>query len=419
MTKFLIEGDRPLRGKVAVSGAKNAALKMIAASLLATGPCKLRNVPRISDVRVMIKLVEGFGVKSQWDDQHTLTLDPTRVHKADPDPRLVKKLRASLVLIGPALARFGQISLPIPGGDQIGRRPIDTHLNALRQLGAKIELKNDTYHLTTPKLKGATVFLDEMSVTATENTLMTALLVQGKTTIHVAASEPEIANLAQFLNNIGAKIRGAGSPTIEIEGVKQLSGGQATIIPDRIEASTLLLAGLITDGEVTISNLDSKYLANLLPTLERMNAKITIKNSQVTARRQGNLKPVNIDTRPYPGFSTDLQSPLAALSTQAQGTSRIFETLFENRFNYVDELNSMGAKIKILERHTVEIAGPTVLVAKDLNTRDIRAGAALVLAALAAKGQSVIENAQLIDRGHERLDEKLAKLGANITRIED
>lgn len=422
MTQFIISGGKPLKGIVEISGAKNAAIKMVACSILATQPITLRNVPKISDIDVMVSLVGDFGVKANWIDEHTLVLDPSGIHSADPNPELVKKLRASVLLIGPALARFGKIRLPTPGGDQIGKRPINTHLNALKQLGAKIEKQGEIYNISAEKLRGSEVYLDEMSVTATENTLLAATLARGTTTIHVAACEPEIVNLTELLSNMGAQIKNAGSPTIIVKGTNSpsggLGGGQIDIIPDRIEASTLLLAGIITKGEVTVKNISPALAANLLPAFERMGVTIEKAHNSITAKLSNDLNPINIDTRPYPGFSTDLQSPLAAVATQAKGKSHIFETLFEDRFNYVEELNSMGAKIIIEDPHNITIEGPTNLKAREMVTKDIRAGAALVLAALCAQGESKITNAELIDRGYEKLDEKLRQLGAQIKRVE-
>lgn len=418
MTKLIVEGGRPLSGSVSVSGAKNAAIKMVAATLLATKPCILKNVPRISDVEVMVKLVGGFGVLSSWQDDHTLALNPTHIHKTDPDPKLVRKLRASVVLIGPALARFGEITLPFPGGDQIGRRPIETHLLALRKLGVTVSNGSNQHHLRCNQLVGAKIFLQEMSVTATETAMMAATLAKGTTTIHVAASEPEILNLAEFLNAMGARVVGAGTPTITVTGVKKLHGATATVIPDRIEAGTLALAAIATKGTVTIKNVIPHHLANLIPRLEQLGATVEIADQSVKVKSPATIKTLKIDTRPYPGFSTDLQSPMAAVLTQAHGTSTIFETLFENRFNYVPPLNRMGARITIHQPHTIKITGPTTLRAATLQTRDIRAGAALVIAALAARGQSTIDGVNLIDRGYEKIDEKLRQLGAKIQRFQ-
>lgn len=421
MAKFIIQGGVKLMGSVVASGAKNAALKMIAASIASDGVSTLKNVPQISDVQVMIELVKGYGVKTDWLDAHTLKLDAKGAKRAIPDPTLVRKLRASFVLVGPALARFGEITIAAPGGDQIGKRPLDSHFEMFRQMGVNIKNQKNGYHFDWKRRTNGKIFLSQQSVTATENALMAATLGAQCTTIYGAASEPEIGNLIDFLRSLGADIEGKDTAAITIKGVKRLKNGQITIIPDRIETGTVIIAGLITQGVVAIEKTNPGHSNYLIPRLRAMGATITVKDTEITAAYpKGGLRAISIDTRNYPGFYTDLQSPMAALMTQAAGTSQIFETLYESRFNYVDQLNKMGGRVKALDRHRLEIVGPSQLGGAHLVApQDIRAGGALVLAALAAKGESEVENIEVIDRGYERLDDKLRQLGAKIERIEE
>ncbi len=417
MSYLKIEGQHKLRGTVTVSGSKNAAIKLIAATLLASKPCTITNVPDISDVAVMLQLVENLGARVTRRN-HTITIDPRHIRYVDPDPALVGRLRASLVLIGPYLARFGKIKMPFPGGDLIGKRPIDTHIQAFQQLGVLVRKQGKYYIFTCAKLRNCEIYLSEMSVTTTENILMAVASIPGKSIIHGAASEPEIVNLADFLTTLGARIDGAGSPNITVHGKSNLSGGAGQVIPDRLEAGALLIAALITKGAITVKGVIPGHLSNLLPKLQAMGARITITKNSVAINSPVTLKPIAIDTRPYPGFSTDLQSPMAAALTQARGDSSIFETLFEGRFNYVDELVRMGAKIEIKDQHRLIIHGKSTLRARKLYTpHDIRAGGAFILAALAAKGVSEIYNLEPIDRGYDHIDQKLALLGAKIERI--
>lgn len=422
MSQFRIRGGRPLQGTIAVSGAKNAALKMIAASILATQPITLRNVPRIIDVQVMLEMVAEFGVTHQWLDEHTLSLDPINCQPANPTEGLAQKLRASFILVGPALGRFGKITVPFPGGDKIGLRPVDTHLQAFGQLGVDISQLGRRFQMHWPKRTDADVYLLEPSVTATENILLATVLGENKTTIYGAATEPEIGNLIDLLIKLGANIKGKDTSILEIIGQRILTGGEVEIIPDRIELGTILMASLITRGTVTISNAIAGQSNYLIARLQAMGVKLTIDGSgqrqTITAvRPTSGLKAVNVDTRPYPGFYTDLQSPMAALVTQATGRSIIFETMYEGRFAYVPELQKMGARIIIDGSNKIIIDGPTPLLGAHVVTNDIRAGAALVLAGLAATGETKIDNIELIDRGYETLDERLNNLGADIERV--
>jgi len=411
----MIKGGQPLEGQIEVLGSKNAALKILAACLLTNETCLISNVPNISDINVMVDIIKDLGGKVEVDGRR-ITLKAELAHN-HPSDRLVNLLRASVVVVGPLLARFGEVEIAQPGGCLIGARPIDTHLDAFRQLGVEIRQKNGRFVFQANKLKGGLVILKEMSVTATENVIMLATLAEGESEIRVAAAEPEIEDLANFLNKMGAKITGAGTHIIKIKGVRKLKGTEYKVIPDRIEGGTLIIAAVATKSQVEVKNVIPQHLDSLLHKLKEINANIIIKPNSVEIKPHTYLNATYIDTRPYPGFPTDLQSPMAVLLTQAKGTSQIFETLFESRFNYVKELVKMGANISVLDPHNIVIHGPTPLCGKEIATHDLRAGASLVIAALIAQGKSVIEDVELIDRGYEKLDQRLKNIGANIERV--
>jgi len=417
MAKLIIQGGKKLSGTVTVSGSKNAALKLIAAAILATKPCEITNIPEISDVEVMLGLIKGLGARvERFGD--VVRIDPKHIAYADPDPKLVGKMRASLVLIGPYLARFGRIKIPFPGGDLIGKRPIETHIDAFRQLGVNVEKEGKYYILKCKKLHSGEIYLNEMSVTATENILMAASAIPGISTIHVAASEPEIVNLAAFLGVLGAKITGAGSPHLMVQGSNRLGGGEARVIPDRLEAGTLLMAGMVTASSITLKGINPVHLGNILPRLEQVGARFKVGQDSVSLTTSPSLLATAVDTRPYPGFPTDLQSPMAMLLTQAHGRSTIFETMYEGRFTYVEGLRSMGAKIIVPDPHNLIITGPKILSGRKIYTPDdTRAGGAFILAGLAARGTTEIENLVPIDRAYARIDQKLKELGAAIERV--
>ncbi|OQA03447.1 MAG: UDP-N-acetylglucosamine 1-carboxyvinyltransferase [bacterium ADurb.Bin400] len=420
MTQFIIKGPNLLSGEISVSGAKNAALKILPAAILADSPSTITNVPQITDIDHIIKLLESIGTKTEVSN-NTVTIDPTNVTSSHPDEKLVKKLRGSIVLMGPLLAKFGRAVFSQPGGCLIGARPIDDHLDVFRQLGVDIQYKDDCY-IMSGKPKPGKVVLKAMSVTATENAIMASVLSDGVTTIHIAAAEPEIADLANYLNKMGANIKGAGTHDIVVTGVKSLKGSKYEILPDRIEAGTYLLAALTTNSEVTVGPMIPEHLELVLKKLTDAGAKFeeisrngrrylrTIKHNGLTAQ--------DIDTRPYPGFPTDLQSPYAVLMTQAKGDTHIFETIFEGRFRYLEELILMRAKADILNPRTFIIHGPNRLVGTEISSRDLRGGVALILAGLIANGTTIIDQAEYIDRGYERIDEKLRAIGVNIERVE-
>ncbi len=418
---FIITGGRRLSGKVRPSGAKNAALKMIASSLLGQGPIVIENAPKIVDVEIMLKLVGQFGINYVWHDRNTLELAPGRLSASLPQTKLVKKLRASFVLVGPMLARFQSAKIAFPGGDKIGLRPVTTHLEALKQIGTRISQSDGwfEFRIDNSDPRDRSVFLSQTSVTATENVLMASVLGESKVTIYGAALEPEIGNLIELLQSMGAKIEGKNTPTLKVVGQKKLGPGRVKIIPDRIETGTLAMAALATGGQVEILDCRPELSNYLIARLSQMNAQIKINNGTLIVASQKPLKSIKVDTRPYPGFNTDLQAPLAALLTQVEGSSRIFETMYERRFSYIQPLVQMGAKIKQISQHEIQITGPSSLIGRRVITNDIRAGAALIVAGLAAKGQTIVERVDLIDRGYQNLEEKLTLLGANIRRAPD
>ncbi|TES95475.1 UDP-N-acetylglucosamine 1-carboxyvinyltransferase [Patescibacteria group bacterium] len=418
MPKFLIEGGIPLRGKIKVAGAKNAALPIIAATVLTKEESVINNVPRISDVEALIEILEKAGVKIKWLEEHKVQIDPSSLNISQLDSRLVKRLRASILLLGPLLARLGKVSMPHPGGCIIGRRPVGTHFMALEKLGAKITQDQENYHAEAEDLKGSEIFLGEASVTATENAMMAAVLAEGKTVIKFAACEPHVEDLAKFLTKMGAKIKGAGSHTVEIEGVKELHGTEHRLIPDQLEVGTFAIAAAITKGEVIVEDIGSGQLDSILAKLDDIGVNFKVEGEDLIVKSTKSFKPTTLKIDTWPGFPTDLQAPFTVLLTQANGTSLVHDWLYEGRLNYIEELVKMGANITVCDPHRAIVSGPTSLRGAKIISPDIRAGAALVVAALAAKGKSEIDNIQLVERGYEKLEERLKKLGAKIERIE-
>lgn len=417
MAKLQIQGGTSLEGDIVVGGAKNAALKMIAASLLTEERVILHNVPDIRDIQAMRRIIESLGATVEFAD-HTMTISTAGMTNPQPDIQLVKHLRGSVMIIGSLLARFGSVTIPQPGGCLIGARPIDTHIRGLEQLGAEVRQEHELYHFSTTGLQGARVVLPEMSVTATENVLIAATLTPGVTEIRVAACEPEIADLAGLLTAMGARIEGAGTPVIRVTGVSALHGAEYTVIPDRIEAGTLAVAAAVSRGRVTIRNVIRDHLDLVLQKLHDANVSLEFTDATTLQINPTTMfRPVRIDTRTYPGFPTDLQAPFSVLLTQADGTSSIFETIFDGRLGYAKELVKMGADMTVVNARTAIIKGPTPLYGKDITSFDLRAGATLLIAAIIAKGETIINQSELIDRGYEQLPERLASLGAHITRI--
>ncbi len=430
MAKFRVVGNKKLNGDFQVLGAKNAALKMVAASVMIPGISIIHNIPKILDIFRMIEVIESLGAKTKFED-HTLTIDATGVKSFSPNEKAIKKLRGSVVILGPLLSKFGRVHFSEPGGCLIGSRPIDTHLKAFEAMDVSVEISNKGakfFLQAGNKFKNGNidVVLSEMSVTATENIMMAAVLRNGITTIKVAACEPEITDLANFLNLAGAKISGAGTHTIVIEGVKKLTDVEYTVFPDRIEAGTMVITAAVCGGKVKIKDVIPDHLSLVLSKFSEMSVDFEIiptKNGHadiIVNQRSQLVAPgsAKLDVRQYPGLPTDLQAPLAVLATQAKGETKIFETLFNMRFDYTKWLVEMGARIDILNPFLIEINGPSLLLGQEIESSDIRGGAALVIAALCAKGTTIINNIEYIDRGYENFDQRLRKIGAEIERID-
>jgi len=419
MEKFVIKGGRPLKGTIEVKGAKNAALKVLAASLLSDEEWIISNVPQIEDIFRLVELLKGIGVQVENDSGDVYRLKATNILTSYLEPDIAQKLKGSIVMAGPLLARSGQAFIPYPGGCVIGQRPRDMFLDGFKSFGAEVRENRKGYHLVVKKLKGARFIFSKISVTATESLMLTAVLAQGKTILKNAACEPEIPALADFLNKCGARIKGAGTQTIEIEGNSRLlKKGAVKIIPDRIEAGTFALLAAATNGQMKITNCQPEHLEVLWALLEKAGVNFELGKDYILVKPAKKLKAVNIKTHEYPGFATDLQAPFTVLMTQAQGVSLIHETIFEGRLFYTDTLNQMGANIIMADPHRVLVNGPTKLYGRKIISPDIRAGIALVIAALIAKGKTEIDNIYQIDRGYERIEERLQKLGADIKRIE-
>jgi UDP-N-acetylglucosamine 1-carboxyvinyltransferase len=420
MDKFLIRGGRPLSGRIEVSGAKNSALPCLAATLLTPETVTLHNVPYVKDLITQRRLLEDLGATVLTPELRTHKVTAKNVQVFEAPYELVKTMRASVLALGPLLARFGQAKVSLPGGCAIGTRPIDLHLKAFEKLGAEVSLESGDVIARAPKgrLMGADIDFEKVTVTGTENVMMAAALADGTTTIRNAAQEPEIEDLAELMNKMGARIRGAGTPTIEIEGVEGLTGAEHTIIPDRIETGTFLVAAAITGGELEVRSCEPRHIEAVIEKLREVGVEIDELNpSTLSARRSaGGLKSKDVITEPHPLFPTDMQAQYMALMTQAAGESKIVETIFENRFMHASELIRMGADIHITG-NTAVVRGPTPLSGARILASDLRASASLVLAALCASGETLIDRVYHIDRGYETIVRKLRSVGADIERI--
>lgn len=417
MAKLVIQGGKPLFGTVEASGAKNAALPLMAASLLSTGDVVLERIPNITDVHVMIELLRYLGASIEYDGKSVMRINCSRVRQTKAPYELVKKIHASFDIAGPLLARFHEAQVPLPGGCVLGYRGVNFHLDGFQTLGAQVALEHGYVCLNTDKLIGTKVYVGRASVGATKNIMMAACMAEGTTYLENIAREPEVTDLAYFLNALGGKISGIGSDKLTIEGVSNLSGTTYRIISDRIEAGTYLIAGAITGGEVTVTNIQSHMLEPLLSKLEETGAVVTRTPLAITVKRGEVLSAVDhIMTAPYPGFPTDLQAPFVALLTIAIGISMVEETIFDGRFSYVPELERMGADVRIADR-TAIVKGVESLTGAPVEAPDIRAGGSLVLAGLAAKGQTEVGGVEYIDRGYEKIEEKFSMLGADIKRV--
>jgi len=420
VAKYLVEKSGPLRGEVEISGSKNAVLPIMAAALLAKGKCEITETPALRDVDVMCRLLRSIGSEvTEGYQENTIEIETANIVAEEAPYELVKRMRASILVMGPLLARTGHAKIALPGGCAIGARPINLHLKGFHALGAEIETGYGYVQAKAEKLKGNKIYLDFPSVGATENIMMAAVLAEGLTVIENAAEEPEIVDLANFLNKMGARIKGAGTDTIKIEGVEGLKGAKHSVIPDRIETGTFMVAAAITRGDVLIKNVVPDHVKPVIAKL--IECGVTIEDGDEGMRIRGDLQPLvatDIKTMPYPGFPTDMQSQFMALLTTTQGSSVVVETVFENRYMHVGELNRMGAGIKI-EGGSCIIPGGQMLQGAEVISTDLRAGAALVLAGLMADGCTTISEIYHIERGYESFIDKFLKLGAKITRIED
>ena len=415
MLSYVIEGNNKIEGEVKASGSKNAALPIIATAILNPEPVTFYNIPNIEDTRITLKILKLLGCKISKNNDK-ITISSKEMFGKTIPKELMHKLRSTVVLAGAILGRFKEATFSYPGGCNIGKRPIDLHLKAFQDLGAKIEEKEDYIHCRTKKeLQGAKIKLNFPSVGATENIILASIYCKGVTHILNAAKEPEIQDLAKCLNKMGAKVYGAGTSRITICGVRKLHKADYTIMPDRIETGTFLCAAAITNGKIKIKNTNPEHLLNVLYKLKEMGCEIVISNDSITLKAPKVLKAVNIETTPYPGFPTDLQPIISAVLTKAQGKSIIKENIFENRFKYALDLKKMGADINLMDKENIiEITGENALSGKVVSSADLRGGAALVLAGLYANGTTIVENAEYILRGYENFEEKLKKLGAKI-----
>jgi UDP-N-acetylglucosamine 1-carboxyvinyltransferase len=415
MQKLSIEGGVPLAGEVRVAGAKNAALPILAASLLTAAPVRLSNVPSLNDTRTMVRLLEVMGVKASIAG-HEVALDARHVGEPFAPYDLVKTMRASILTLGPLLARFGEARVSLPGGCAIGERPVDLHIKGLTAMGAEIAIESGYIHAKAARLKGTRIFMDTVTVTGTENLMMAACLAKGTTVLENAAREPEVVDLARCLVAMGARIRGEGSDVITVEGVDALFGVEHAVMPDRIEAGTFLAAAAATRGEVTLTHAPVASLDAVMEKLREAGARVDAADSTIRLAMPARPKAVSIRTAPHPGFPTDMQAQFIALNSVAEGTALVTETIFENRFMHVQELRRLGAHIEI-EGNTAVVQGVDALAGATVMATDLRASASLVIAGLVGQGTTVIDRIYHLDRGYEKIEERLGLLGARISRV--
>lgn len=417
MEKLIIKGHHPLNGEIKVSGAKNAALPILAASLLSGYPIQISNIPHLQDVTTIVSLLGQMGVRITLDERANIEVDASRLASFHAPYELVRTMRASVLVLGPLLSRFGEAAVSLPGGCAIGTRPVDQHLKGMQAMGAEMRIENGYIKAKAKKLRGATIVMDIVTVTGTENIMMAAVLAEGQTIIHNAAREPEVEDLANFLNALGARISGAGTSTITIDGIEELGGGRYHVLPDRIETGTYLAAATITRGRLKLKNTRPDLLESVLLKLEETGAIIDTGLDWILLDMKGQRpRAINISTAPYPAFPTDMQAQMMAVNAVAEGTGVITETVFENRFMHVQELQRMGAQIA-LKGNTAICTGTDLLHGAPVMATDLRASASLVLAGLAARGETTIDRIYHIDRGYECIEEKLAQLGAQIHRL--
>jgi UDP-N-acetylglucosamine 1-carboxyvinyltransferase len=418
LQKIIINGGIKLKGEVKISGAKNAALPIMAASLLTQAECVIHNVPKLMDVATMGKLISYLGAEVKGiEENNTISINTKALVKCDAPYDLVKTMRASVLVLGPLIVRCGEAKVSLPGGCAIGARPINLHLMGLEKMGAEIKLEHGYVWLKAKRLKGAKIYLDISTVTGTENLMMAAALAKGATVIENAACEPEVVDLSNFLNKMGAKVSGAGTDVITIEGVDSLKGTEYRVMPDRIEAGTYAAASAITEGDVLLKDCAPKHLDAVISKLRETGAEVTEEADSMRVKRKGRLKASDVKTLPYPGFPTDMQAQFMALMSIAEGTSIIKETIFENRFTHVSELKRMGADIKI-QGNTAVVKGSARLSGAPVMATDLRASASLIIAGIAAEGETEISRIYHLDRGYEMIEEKMSALGAKIKRVQ-
>ena len=417
MDKLLIKGGTTLDGEIVVSGAKNASLPILAGTLLASEPVTVGNVPHLNDVTTTITLLQSMGVEVTFDDKLNVRVDASNVIERRAPYELVKTMRASILVLGPLVARFGEADVSLPGGCAIGARPVNLHVSGLQAMGAEIVVENGFIRARASRLSGAHIVFDTVTVTGTENLMMAAVLADGETVLENAAREPEISDLANFLNQMGAKVSGAGSGTIRIEGVERLGGTEYNVLPDRIECGTYLVAAAMTGGKIKMKNAAPETLEAVLIKLAEAGAEIETGEDWVSLDMGGRRpKAVDIKTLPYPAFPTDMQAQFCAMNAMADGVGTVTETVFENRFQHVLELQRLGANVRI-EGNTAIFTGVEQLTGAPVMATDLRASAGLVLAGLAAKGETLVDRIYHVDRGYERIEEKLRKVGASIQRV--
>ncbi len=417
MDKLLIKGGRTLAGKVTISGAKNAALPILAGTLLASEPVRISNVPHLKDVTTMLSLLQILGAQVTVDDQLEVEIDASSVDRREAPYELVKTMRASILVLGPLLARFGEADVSLPGGCAIGARPVNLHVAGLQAMGADVVVDKGFIKARADRLKGAHIVFDTVTVTGTENLLMAAVLADGETVLENAAREPEVTDLAHFLIGMGAKIEGVGSSTLSIQGVERLGGTEYSVLPDRIETGTYLVAAAMTGGQIRAQRTSPETLEAVLIKLAEAGARIETGENWIDIDMRGRRpKSVDVRTAPYPAFPTDMQAQFCAMNAVAEGVGTITETIFENRFQHVLEMQRMGADIR-LEGHTAICTGVERLTAAPVMATDLRASAGLVLAGLAAQGETLVDRIYHVDRGYERIEEKLGQLGASIRRV--
>lgn len=418
MDSFLVRGGKTLRGEVAISGAKNAALPILCASLLTTDPVRVTNVPRLRDINTCLRLLGSMGVQCFWHDDDELALRAEEISEPIASYDLVKTMRASILVLGPLVARFGQASVSLPGGCAIGQRPVDQHIKGLEAMGAEIKIEKGYIHAKADRLKGARIVTDMVTVTGTENLMMAACLAEGTTILENAAREPEVVDLGKMLIAMGAKIEGLGTDTIKIHGVEALNGCNYKVMPDRIEAGSFLCAVAACGGDIVLTNTDPASMDSTFDKLRQAGLEIEIYGSTIKASMTERPKAVNLRTAPYPGFATDMQAQLMAVNCVASGTSVVNETIFENRFMHVQELIRLGADISI-EGHTAVVKGVDHLEGATVMATDLRASAGLVIAGMAADDETRIDRIYHLDRGYDRMEEKLRKLGADVKRVSE